>query len=332
MRTAAPGVKSFGLCSCAAHASSREWLAEQAGVKPERRSRCRPWSRASTTARRSSRCGSLDGTRRDAARAGAGDPAGRQVGARDLRRAALLLDALDRVLPADAAPRGALLGHGPGREDALRHQDARHGLRARARGGARGPRGDLDGARRRSGDARRPARRRRGRGHRGDRHHRVDRDQRQHHAGRERAQQRRDPEPARRRDRRGQRADQRLRRAADPHRARCPRRWRPTCATTSASSSTSSRPRSRAIARRRCTPSCSTRRRSRTSTSTRRRRCSTRCSRRTGSTCRCSSASRRREREGSLGGQRGVLGRLAQRARAAAIVVARLRRTVEGRP
>jgi alpha-galactosidase len=35
MRTAAPQVKSFGLCSCAAHASSREWLAKQAGVKPE---------------------------------------------------------------------------------------------------------------------------------------------------------------------------------------------------------------------------------------------------------------------------------------------------------
>src|SRR4249919_2967518 len=35
MRTAAPSVKSFGLCSCAAHASSREWLASQAGVKPE---------------------------------------------------------------------------------------------------------------------------------------------------------------------------------------------------------------------------------------------------------------------------------------------------------
>jgi alpha-galactosidase/6-phospho-beta-glucosidase family protein len=35
MRTAAPDVKSFGLCSCAAHASSREWLARQAGVKPE---------------------------------------------------------------------------------------------------------------------------------------------------------------------------------------------------------------------------------------------------------------------------------------------------------
>jgi alpha-galactosidase/6-phospho-beta-glucosidase family protein len=30
-----PLVKSFGLCSCAAHASSREWLARQAGVKPE---------------------------------------------------------------------------------------------------------------------------------------------------------------------------------------------------------------------------------------------------------------------------------------------------------
>ena len=29
MRTAAPQVKSFGLCSCAAHASSREWLARQ---------------------------------------------------------------------------------------------------------------------------------------------------------------------------------------------------------------------------------------------------------------------------------------------------------------
>jgi alpha-galactosidase len=33
MRTAAPGVKSFGLCSCTAHASSPEWLARQAGVK-----------------------------------------------------------------------------------------------------------------------------------------------------------------------------------------------------------------------------------------------------------------------------------------------------------
>jgi alpha-galactosidase len=35
MRTAAPQVKSYGLCSCAAHASSREWLARQAGVKPD---------------------------------------------------------------------------------------------------------------------------------------------------------------------------------------------------------------------------------------------------------------------------------------------------------
>lgn len=35
MRTAAPAVRSYGLCSCAAHASSREWLAAQAGVKPE---------------------------------------------------------------------------------------------------------------------------------------------------------------------------------------------------------------------------------------------------------------------------------------------------------
>ena len=35
MRTAAPSVKSFGLCSCAAHASSPEWLARQAGVNPD---------------------------------------------------------------------------------------------------------------------------------------------------------------------------------------------------------------------------------------------------------------------------------------------------------
>src|ERR1700712_103852 len=34
MRTAAPSVKSFGLCSCAAHASSREWLGRQAGGQP----------------------------------------------------------------------------------------------------------------------------------------------------------------------------------------------------------------------------------------------------------------------------------------------------------
>jgi alpha-galactosidase len=35
MRAAAPQVKIYSLCSCAAHASSREWLAAQAGVKPE---------------------------------------------------------------------------------------------------------------------------------------------------------------------------------------------------------------------------------------------------------------------------------------------------------
>ncbi len=35
MRTAAPQVKSYALCSCTAHPGSREWLAHQAGVAPE---------------------------------------------------------------------------------------------------------------------------------------------------------------------------------------------------------------------------------------------------------------------------------------------------------
>jgi alpha-galactosidase len=35
MRAAAPQVKIYSLCSCAAHVSSREWLAAQAGVRPE---------------------------------------------------------------------------------------------------------------------------------------------------------------------------------------------------------------------------------------------------------------------------------------------------------
>ena len=130
-------------------ASSREWLAQPGGRRARRRSRCRRWWPASTTAPRSSQLRLHGRHRRDAAGAGARDRAGRQVGARDLRRAALLLDALDRVLPADAAAGGALLRHRPGRDDALRHRDARHGLRAGARGGARGAGRDLDGARRR---------------------------------------------------------------------------------------------------------------------------------------------------------------------------------------
>ncbi|MDX6546188.1 MAG: hypothetical protein QOG02_1962, partial [Gaiellales bacterium] len=35
MRAAAPSVKSYALCSCTAHPSSREWLADQAGVDPD---------------------------------------------------------------------------------------------------------------------------------------------------------------------------------------------------------------------------------------------------------------------------------------------------------
>ena len=55
-----------------------------------------------------------------------------------LRRAAVLLDALDGVLPADAAPGGALRRHGAGRGDALRHHHPRHGVRAGARARAGG--------------------------------------------------------------------------------------------------------------------------------------------------------------------------------------------------
>ena len=36
MRVAAPQVRSYALCSCTGHPSSREWLAEQAGVSPDR--------------------------------------------------------------------------------------------------------------------------------------------------------------------------------------------------------------------------------------------------------------------------------------------------------
>jgi alpha-galactosidase len=36
MRAAAPQVRSYALCSCTGHPSSREWLAHQAGVEPER--------------------------------------------------------------------------------------------------------------------------------------------------------------------------------------------------------------------------------------------------------------------------------------------------------
>ena len=36
MRAAAPQVRSYALCSCTGHPSSREWLAQQAGVEPDR--------------------------------------------------------------------------------------------------------------------------------------------------------------------------------------------------------------------------------------------------------------------------------------------------------
>ena len=56
MRVAAPGVRSYALCSCTGHPGSAEWLAGEAGVGPTR-SRCRRWWPASTTAPRCRSCG-----------------------------------------------------------------------------------------------------------------------------------------------------------------------------------------------------------------------------------------------------------------------------------
>ena len=154
----------------------------------------------------------------------------------------------------------ALCGHGAGREDALRHHDPRHGLRACARRRSGGRWRRVDGAGCRARDARRPAGRRRGRGHRGHRPDRGDPDQRQHHADRERARTR-----ARSRTCPTARWSRSTRRSTPTAcgrstRGRCPSRWPPTCAATTTSSSTSSRPRSPAIARPPCTHSCSSRR------------------------------------------------------------------------
>ena len=36
MRVAAPQVRSYALCSCTGHPEQPEWLADQAGVEPDR--------------------------------------------------------------------------------------------------------------------------------------------------------------------------------------------------------------------------------------------------------------------------------------------------------
>ena len=232
MRTAAPGVKSFGLCSCAAHASSREWLASQAGVKPEQIA-------MPPVVAGINHCASIQSLRL---------LDGTDAMPRVLARATqpVVKWALETygVLPycwthwTEFFPQMQRLEEpysGTAQGVKMRYGIETHDMdyeRARV-ARARGPRRDLDGARRRSDHARRPAGRRRGRGHRGDRHHRVHRHQRQHHARRDRTQQRARSRicPTPRSSRSTPRSTPTAYGRSTP--ARCPRRSRRTCATTS---------------------------------------------------------------------------------------------------
>ena len=132
MRAAAPQVRSYALCSCTGHPEQPPsgWPTRPASSPTG--SRCRRWSAGINHCASIQELRLIDGTDAMPLVREQRDRADREVGARDLRRAALLLVALDGVLPADAAARGALRRHGPGRDDALRHHHPRHGLRAGA--------------------------------------------------------------------------------------------------------------------------------------------------------------------------------------------------------
>ena len=108
-----PGAQVTSLCSCTHHPASVDWLAASSGRRAGA-GRDAAAGRRDQPLRRGHRATPSRRPRRARPGTRAGDRADRQVRARDLRRAAVLLAALDRVLPADAAPRRGLRGPRPG--------------------------------------------------------------------------------------------------------------------------------------------------------------------------------------------------------------------------
>ena len=97
-----PGVRFVSLCSCTGYPTNPEWLAEQAGVAADELMTPVPVAGLEPLRRRHrAACCAMEPTRCRSCAPDAGR--GRPLGARQLRRAALLLGALGRVLPADAA-------------------------------------------------------------------------------------------------------------------------------------------------------------------------------------------------------------------------------------
>ena len=139
MRTAAPEVQSFGLCSCAAHAEQPEWLA-RAGGRHARAHRDAAGRRRHQPLRcrsRSCGCGRQDAM--PLVRARATEPVVRWA----LETYGVLpycWTHWTEFFPQMQRLEAPYAGTAQGVDDALRHHDARHGLRARARRGARGAR------------------------------------------------------------------------------------------------------------------------------------------------------------------------------------------------
>ena len=195
MRVAAPEVRSYALCSCTGHPSSAEWLAEQAGVEPDRIA-------MPPVVAGINHCAAVV-----ALRLTDGTDAMPLIHERATQP--VVRWALDRygVLPycwshwVEFFPQmqrleGAYAGTAQGVR--MRYGITTHDMeyeRARVRGleelAATWTAPDAGPC-----DAGRPAGRRRGLGHRGHRHDRGDRRQRQQDDGGQRTQRGRDPEPA----------------------------------------------------------------------------------------------------------------------------------------
>ena len=258
MRRAAPSVKTFALCSCTGHPGSAEWLAGEAGVAADQIA-MPPVVGGINHCASVQQLRLVDGT--DAM------PLVRENATNPVVQWALdtygvlpycwshwvehfpQLQRLDQEYAGTA--QGVKMKYGITTHD-MAYEKARVAeLEALA--------ATLDGARLRGGDAGRPAGGRRGLGHRGDRHHGVDRRQPEPRVRGQRAQRRRDPQPAARRDRRGERGGQRLRHPTDRPSSRCTPRWRRTCRAGSRSSSTWCKRRSAGRRRICCGRSCSIR-------------------------------------------------------------------------